>query len=61
MHTYSISDNDGTPTVAFSSTSSADLESVSSRSLAVVIPFASDQDVVVNYSLTGGTAGSGTD
>ncbi|MDB9841369.1 autotransporter domain-containing protein [Gammaproteobacteria bacterium] len=61
VHTYSISDNDGTPTVAFSSTSSADLESVSSRSLAVVIPFASDQDVVVNYSVTGGTAGSGTD
>ena len=61
VHTYTISDNDGTPTVAFSSTSSADLESVSSRSLAVVIPFASDQDVVVNYSVTGGTAGSGTD
>ena len=61
VHTYTISDNDGTPTVAFSSTNSADLESVSIMSLAVVLPFASDQDVAVNYSVTGGTAESDID
>ena len=61
VHTYTISDNDGTPTVEFSTSRSADLESVSTRSLDVIIPFASAQEIAVDYQVTGGTAGSGTD
>ncbi|MFL2724911.1 MAG: Calx-beta domain-containing protein, partial [Gammaproteobacteria bacterium] len=61
VHTYTISDNDGTPTVEFSTSISADLESVSTRSLDVIIPFASVQEIAVDYQVTGGTAGSGTD
>ena len=61
VHTYTINDNDGIPTVEFSTSASADSEAVSSRSLAVVIPFASAQEIEVDYAVTGGTAGSGTD
>ena len=61
VHTYTISDNDGTPTVAFSSTSSIDSESVSTRSVEIVMPFASDNDIEVDYSVTGTATGSGTD
>ena len=61
VHTYTISDNDGTPTVAFSSTSSSGSESVSTRSVEIVIPFASDNDIQVDYSVTGTATGSGTD
>ncbi|MDC3012198.1 Ig-like domain-containing protein [SAR86 cluster bacterium] len=61
VHTYTIADNDGTPAVEFSSASSADLESVTSRSVDVVIPFSSLQQIGVDYAVTGGTAGSGTD
>ncbi len=61
VHTYTIRDNDGIPAIAFSATTSSDLESVVSRSLTIVIPFASEQQVGVDYAVTGGTAGSGTD
>ena len=61
VHTYTIADNDGTPAIEFSSASSADLESVTSRSVDVVIPFSSLQQIGVDYAVTGGTAGSGTD
>ena len=61
VHTYTITDNDGTPTVEFFTSTSADLESVSSRSLDVVIPFSSLQEIGVDYAVTGGTAGSGSD
>ena len=61
VHTYTITDNDGTPAIEFSSASSADLESVTSRSVDVVIPFSSLQQIGVDYAVTGGTAGSGTD
>ena len=61
VHTYTINDDDGIPEVAFSSSTSTGSESVASRSLEVVIPFASLQQIAVDYSVTGGTAGSGTD
>ena len=61
VHTYTIKDNDGIPAIEFSTTASADSESVVSRSLTVVIPFASEQQVGVDYAVTGGTAGSGID
>ena len=53
VHTYTIKDNDGIPEVEFSTTASADSESVVSRSLTVVIPFASEQQVGVDYAVTG--------
>mgnify|MGYP000574665042 CR=1 FL=1 len=61
VHTYIIKDNDGIPAIEFSTTASADSESIASRSLTVVIPFASAQQVGVDYAVTGGTAGSGID
>ena len=61
VHTYTIKDNDGIPAIEFSTTASADSESVVSRSLTIVIPFASEQQVGVDYAVTGGTAGSGID
>ena len=61
VHTYTINDNDGIPTVEFSASTSADSEAVSTRTLAVVIPFSSAQEIEVDYAVTGGTAGSGTD
>ena len=61
VHTYTINDDDGIPEVTFSAATSSGSESVASRSLSVVIPFASLQQIAVDYSVTGGTAGSGTD
>ena len=61
VHTYTINDDDGIPEVTFSASTSSGSESVTSRSLSVVIPFASLQQIAVDYSVTGGTAGSGTD
>ena len=58
VHTYTIKDDDGIPEVAFSASTSTGSESVASRSLEVVIPFASLQQIAVDYSVTGGTAGS---
>ena len=61
VHTYTIGDNDGTPSVAFSATTSSDSESASSISVEVEIPFAIDNDITVDYELTGTASGSGTD
>jgi hypothetical protein len=61
VHTYTITDNDGTPTVAFSTSTSTDSESVATRSISVGIPFATSTSIQVDYGVTGGTAGSGTD
>jgi L-serine deaminase len=62
VHTYTITDNDPAPTVAFSATSSSGLESVTPANLAVVLSTASGQTVTVNYAVTGGTAtGGGVD
>ena len=61
VHTYTINDNDGTPTIGFSATSSSDLESASSISIEIVIPFSSETDIQVDYVVTGTATGSGTD
>ena len=45
VHTYTINDNDGTPTVSFSEVTSNNLESVSSTSIEISIPFASEVDI----------------
>ena len=59
VHTYTINDNDGTPTVAFSEITSNNLESVSSTSIEISIPFASEVDIRVDYTVTGTATGSG--
>ena len=61
VHTYMINDDDPTPTVAFSATSSSGAESVTSVSILVSLSAASGQTVTVAYAVTGGTASSGTD
>ena len=61
VHTYTINDNDGTPTVSFSEITSNNLESVSSTSIEISIPFASEVDIRVDYTVTGTATGSGTD
>ena len=62
VHTYTILDDDATPTVAFSTASSSGLESVTSVMLPITLSGASGQTVTVDYAVTGGTAtGGGVD
>ena len=61
VHSYTIGDNDGTPTVAFSSANSSDSEAASSISVDIEIPFASENDIEVDYVITGTASGSGID
>ncbi len=60
-HIYTITDNDATPTVEFSSGSSTGAESVSPVNFAVNIPDPSGLDVSVDYTLSGTATGGGTD
>ncbi|MDD3080561.1 MAG: Calx-beta domain-containing protein [Paludibacter sp.] len=50
-----------TPSIAFTSTSSNGLESVSSADLQVDLSYASSLDVTVDYTVSGTATGSGTD
>ncbi len=61
VHTYTINDDDATPTVAFTSTSSNGAESTTSANLQVALSAVSGQDVMVDYAVTGTATGSGTD
>ncbi len=61
-HTYTITDNDAAPSVAFSSGSSNGSENVTPANFTVNLSGASGLTVTVDYSVTGGTAdGGGTD
>ena len=60
-HTYTINDNDATPTVAFGIASSSGAESVTPANLAVSLSAQSGQTVTVAYAVTGGTATIGVD
>ena len=60
-HTYTITDNEDTPTINFSTTSSTAAESVSSADITIDLSAESSQDVTVNYAVTGTATGSGTD
>ena len=60
-HTYTINDNDATPTVAFDAASSNGAESATTANLAVSLSAQSGQTVTVAYTVTGGTATSGVD
>ena len=61
IHTYTITDNDSTPTVDFNTTSSSGAESVSSKAITVDLSGPSSETVTVDYAVTGTAAGSGTD
>ncbi|MFA8433533.1 MAG: choice-of-anchor D domain-containing protein [Marinifilaceae bacterium] len=61
VHTYTILDDDPSPTIAFTSTSSNGLESVSSADLQVDLSAESGLEVTVDYTVTGGATGGGTD
>ena len=61
VHTYTITDNDGTPTIDFNATSSSGAESTSSAALQVDLSNASASNVTVNYAVTGTASGGGTD
>ena len=61
-HTYTISNNDDLPTVAFTATSSSASEGTTPANLQLTLSAASGRNVTVDYMVTGGTAtGSGTD
>ena len=61
VHTYTITDNENTPTVDFNTTSSSGAESVSSKAITVDLSGTSSQNVTVDYAVTGTATGSGTD
>ena len=60
-HTYTITDNENTPTIDFNTTSSSGAESVSSKAITVDLSGSSGETVTVNYAITGTATGSGTD
>ena len=60
-HTYTITNDDPLPSVGFAVSTSNGLEDNTPAELTVNISAASGLDVTVNYSVTGGTASSGTD
>jgi len=59
--TATITDDDAAPTVAFASTTSSGLESVTSKDLTVNLSAASSQTITVAYAVTGAATGTGTD
>ena len=61
VHTYTITDNDNTPTIDFNSTSSSGAESVSSKAITVDLSGPSSEIVTVDYAVTGTATGTGTD
>ncbi len=56
VHTYTISDNDGIPTVGFQSESSSGTESDVSVQIPVVLSNTSASTITVDYSVSGGSA-----
>ena len=61
VHTYTITDNDSKPVVAFDVKSSNGAESVSSKTITVGLSSVSGQNVTVDYEVSGTATGSGTD
>ncbi|MDA9069074.1 hypothetical protein N9K42_05520, partial [Gammaproteobacteria bacterium] len=61
VHTYTITDNDATPTVDFYTSAYNKAESNASQAIRVDLSAASSQTVTVNYAVTGTATGSGTD
>ncbi len=61
IHTYTINDNDNTPSIDFNTASSSGAESVSSKAITVDLSGPSSEIVTVDYAVTGTATGSGTD
>ena len=61
IHTYTITDNDSTPTIDFNTTSSSGAESISSKAITVDLSGSSGEIVTVDYAVTGTATGLGTD
>jgi len=61
VHTYTITDDDSLPTIAFTSTSGTGAESVTPASIELTLSEASGLDTTVYYSILGTATGSGTD
>ena len=59
--TVTITDNDPTPTVAFSVTSSNQAESIGSANLEVALSAISGRNVTVDYTVSGTASGTGVD
>jgi hypothetical protein len=60
-HTYTILDDDPTPTLAFAQGSSTAAETAGVLSIPVTLTGLSFQTITVNYAVTGGTATAGQD
>ena len=61
VHTYTITDDDGPPTIDFNTTSSTGAEDISSVAITIDLSAASSNNITVNYAVTGTATGSGTD
>ncbi|MFH1852934.1 MAG: Calx-beta domain-containing protein, partial [Candidatus Neomarinimicrobiota bacterium] len=59
QYTYTITDNDDPPTIAFTTAGSTGGESIDSVYFNVVLSAVSGQEITVNYAVSGGTATSG--
>jgi hypothetical protein len=59
-HTYTINDDDATPTIYFTNTSSSGTEATATANIEVKLSAASSKDISVSFSASG-TATSGTD
>ena len=53
VHTYTINDNDDSPTISFASSAANGLESLSSTNIPLGINAASEKDISVEYTLMG--------
>ncbi len=63
-HTFTIDDNDATPTIQFNATSASYAEATENHTIAVDLSAAAGRDISVAYTLTDGTpvaTGGGTD
>ncbi len=61
LHTYTITDNDVTPTIGFTSASTSGDESVSPISTTIAIPTESGKNISVDYAISGTALGGGID
>ncbi|OFY20727.1 MAG: hypothetical protein A2W98_01280 [Bacteroidetes bacterium GWF2_33_38] len=62
IHTYTITDNDPSPTIQFTSASGSGTEAVPNPAIEISMSAATGQDITVDYTVTGGTAtGGGSD
>ncbi|HCU47387.1 TPA: hypothetical protein DIC47_03140, partial [Candidatus Nomurabacteria bacterium] len=59
IYTYTITDDDDAPTIAFDTTTSSGLESVTSIDIPITLSAVSGSDTTVDYTVSGGTATSG--